>query len=94
MWPRVEFQEANRATARWLGAQGDSLREAALREGFNTNALFLTERTGPDLGTRRRGDGRLLADQPDQPLAAQAVHSAHARRVAGDGFGDSRQQPG
>ena len=26
MWPRVEFQEANRATARWLGAQGDSLR--------------------------------------------------------------------
>jgi lauroyl/myristoyl acyltransferase len=43
MWPRVEFQEANRATARWLGAQADALREAALREGFNTNALFLTD---------------------------------------------------
>jgi predicted RND superfamily exporter protein/lauroyl/myristoyl acyltransferase len=43
MWPRVEFQEANRATARWLGAQGDSLRDTALREGFNTNALFLTD---------------------------------------------------
>ena len=43
MWPRVEFQESNRAAARWLGAQGVALREAALREGFNTNALFLTD---------------------------------------------------
>ena len=57
MWPRVEFQESNRATARWLGTQGDALREAALREGFNTNALFLTDelvrtwaRAGTDTG--------------------------------------------
>jgi len=42
MWPRVELQEANRATARWLGTQGEALREAAVREDFNTNALFLT----------------------------------------------------
>ena len=28
---------------RWLGTQGPLLREAALREGFNTNALSLTE---------------------------------------------------
>ena len=57
MWPRVEFQESNRATARWLGTQGDPLREAALRAGFNTNALFLTDelvrtwaRAGTDTG--------------------------------------------
>jgi len=43
LWPRVEFQDANRASARWLGAQGPLLREAALREGFKTNALFLTD---------------------------------------------------
>jgi predicted RND superfamily exporter protein/lauroyl/myristoyl acyltransferase len=43
LWPRAEQQAANRATAAVLGNQGPLLREAALREGFNTNALVLTE---------------------------------------------------
>jgi predicted RND superfamily exporter protein/lauroyl/myristoyl acyltransferase len=43
LWPRAELQAANRATAAVLGEQGPLLREAALREGFNTNALVLTE---------------------------------------------------
>ena len=43
LWPRMEFQESNRATARWLGNQGPLLCEAALHEGFNSNALFLTD---------------------------------------------------
>ncbi len=43
LWPRVEFQAANRATATVLGTQGPLLRDAALGEGFNTNALVLTE---------------------------------------------------
>ena len=43
LWPRAEQQAANRATAATLGKQGPLLREAALREGFNTNALVLTE---------------------------------------------------
>jgi len=43
LWPRAELQAANRATAATLGKQGPLLREAALREGFNTNALVLTE---------------------------------------------------
>ena len=43
LWPRAEFQAANRATAAVLGKQGPLLRDAALREGFNTNALVLTE---------------------------------------------------
>ena len=42
LWPRAERQAANRATAAMLGKQGPLLREAALREGFNTNALILT----------------------------------------------------
>ncbi|MFZ1074467.1 MAG: MMPL family transporter [Verrucomicrobiia bacterium] len=43
LWPRVEFQAANRTTAAVLGRQGQLLRDAALGEGFNTNALVLTE---------------------------------------------------
>jgi predicted exporter/lauroyl/myristoyl acyltransferase len=43
MWPRVEFQKANRATAAALGIRGPMLRAAAVTEGFETNALFLTD---------------------------------------------------
>ncbi|MGD0413526.1 MAG: MMPL family transporter, partial [Verrucomicrobiota bacterium] len=43
LWPRAGLQAANRTTAAVLGRQGPLLREAALREGFNTNALVLTE---------------------------------------------------
>jgi lauroyl/myristoyl acyltransferase len=43
LWPRAEQQAANRVTAAVLGNQGPLLREAALREGFNTNVLVLTE---------------------------------------------------
>ena len=43
LWPRAELQAANRATAAVLGRQGAVFREAALREGFRTNALALTE---------------------------------------------------
>ena len=54
LWPQMENQEANRAVARWLAGQGAALREAALHEGFNTNALFLTDellKTWERLGT-------------------------------------------
>jgi hypothetical protein len=43
MWPRAEFQAANRSTAAALARLEPTLREAALAEGFNTNALVLTE---------------------------------------------------
>jgi predicted RND superfamily exporter protein/lauroyl/myristoyl acyltransferase len=43
LWPRVEFQKANQATATVLGKKGPLLQNAALAEGFNTNALVLTE---------------------------------------------------
>jgi predicted RND superfamily exporter protein len=44
LWPRAEFQAANRATATALGEKFPLLRDAALDEGFNTNALLLTEK--------------------------------------------------
>ena len=43
LWPRAEFQTANRTTAAWFGFQSARLRDAALAAGFNTNALFLTD---------------------------------------------------
>src|ERR1035437_3900323 len=43
LWPRAEFQAANRTTAAVLGGKGPLLRDAALSAGFNTNALVLTE---------------------------------------------------
>jgi len=43
LWPRVTYQEANRTTATVLGKKGPLLENAALTEGFNTNALALTE---------------------------------------------------
>jgi predicted exporter/lauroyl/myristoyl acyltransferase len=43
LWPRAEFQIANRTTAAALGEKGPLLREAALNAGFNTNAMGLTE---------------------------------------------------
>src|SRR5262249_23112919 len=43
LWPREEYQQSNRPTARHLGALGPVLRAKALEAGFNTNALFLTD---------------------------------------------------
>jgi lauroyl/myristoyl acyltransferase len=43
LWPRVEYQAANRQTAAALGTKGPLLRDAASGAGFNTNAMVLTE---------------------------------------------------
>jgi predicted RND superfamily exporter protein len=43
LWPRPEFQVANRVTVAWFAGQRARLGEAALAAGFNTNALFLTD---------------------------------------------------
>ncbi len=43
LWPRAEFQAANRAAATVLGTKGPMLQDAARAEGFNTNAMVLTE---------------------------------------------------
>jgi predicted exporter/lauroyl/myristoyl acyltransferase len=43
LWPRTEYQAANRPIAAVLGGKAPLLRAAALDAGFNTNALVLTE---------------------------------------------------
>ncbi len=43
LWPRAGYQAANRTTATVLGTKGPLLENVALAEGFNSNALVLTE---------------------------------------------------
>lgn len=43
IWPRPEYQEANRATARALGGEGERLREAGRAGGFAPPSLALAE---------------------------------------------------
>ncbi len=43
LWPRPEFQAANRAAARQLGGEGERLRQVARTNGFAPRALSLTE---------------------------------------------------
>ena len=43
LWPRAEFQAANRSTAAALGEKAPLLRDAVMNAGFNTNAMVLTE---------------------------------------------------
>jgi predicted RND superfamily exporter protein/lauroyl/myristoyl acyltransferase len=105
MWPRPECQAANRATARVLGAQGPLLREAAVRAGFETNALFLTEelvRTWARIGDSssvvwptnsmsRWVLKQFVARTPDEWLAMGLVYPA-TNRVAGAALADLSAQ--
>ena len=90
MWPRAEFQAANRATAAALAEEGPQLREAAFSEGFNTNALVLTDellrtwaRAGastnviwPTNNVSRWLLKRFVAHTPDQWLVMGLIYPA------------------
>jgi predicted RND superfamily exporter protein len=90
LWPRGENQLANRATATTLGEKFPQLRDAALADGFNTNALLLTEkmlRTWTQAGaskellwpTNRVSEWllkRFVARTPDECLVMGLVYPA------------------
>ena len=96
LWPRAELQAANRATAAILGKQGPVLREAALREGFNTNALVLTEELVRTWARAGAGTGvfwptnqvsqwllkRFVARTPDEWLVMGLIYPATNRVAA------------
>ena len=83
LWPRVENQWANRTAAAILGTKGSLLRSAALGEGFNTNALVLTEELVQTWGRAGAAAGvfwptnhlsewllkRFIAQAPDESLS-------------------------
>jgi predicted RND superfamily exporter protein/lauroyl/myristoyl acyltransferase len=98
LWPRAEFQNANRATAAFMGRQGPMLREAALQDGFTTNALVLTEelvRTWAEAGASTRVVWptnhlsqfllkKFVARTPDQWLVMGLVYPATNHVEAAD----------
>ena len=93
LWPRAEFQTANRTTAAVLGTKGPLLRDAALAEGFNTNALVLTEELVRTWARAGESTIVLLADQSREPMAAETIRRANPGRMAGHGPGLSGDEP-
>ncbi len=83
LWPRAECQQANRPAARWLAAQGPALEAAALRAGFNTNALFLTQAMLQSWERAGRSTGVLWpTNQMSQWLLQQFVARADGQWLA------------
>jgi predicted RND superfamily exporter protein len=90
LWPRGEFQTANRATAAVLGEKGPLLRDAALNAGFNANALLLTDELVRTWAGAARSTGvmwptnqvsqwllkRFVARTPDECLVMGLVYPA------------------
>lgn len=90
MWPRAEFQVLNRTTAAELARLGPAFREAALAEGFNTNALVLTEQLVQTWGRAAASTGvvwptnevsqwllkRFVARTPDDWLVMGLIYPA------------------
>ena len=67
LWPRPEFQSANRANALSLVAGGDALRAAALTNGFSEDALGLAKNI---LETWQRAAASTNVFWPTNPLCA------------------------
>jgi lauroyl/myristoyl acyltransferase len=93
LWPRPEFQAANRATAALLGEKGPLLHDAALSAGFNTNALLLSDemvqtwaRAGSSTGVMWPTNNvsqwllkRFVARTPDECLVMGLIYPATNR---------------
>jgi lauroyl/myristoyl acyltransferase len=76
IWPRPEFQSANGATARRLGARRAVLRAAALTNGFSEEALGLT---GGILDTWERAAATTNVFWPDNPLCRWVFEKLSSR---------------
>ena len=76
LWPRPEFQSANRATALRLADELEPLRAAALANGFSEEALGLTRGI---LATWRNAATRTNVYWPDNPLCAWIFEKVAAR---------------
>ena len=76
LWPRPEFQAANRANAQQLVAERDALRAAALTNGFSEDALGLTESI---LETWQRAAATTNVFWPTNPLCTWIFEKLAAR---------------
>jgi predicted exporter/lauroyl/myristoyl acyltransferase len=76
LWPRPQYQSANRAAALQLAAQSAAMRDAALANGFSENALVLT--TGI-LDTWRRAAAATNVFWPTNQLSSWIFDKLTAR---------------
>jgi uncharacterized protein len=76
LWPRPEFQAANRANAQQLAAEFDLFRAAALTNGFSENALGLTRGI---LETWQRDAATTNVFWPTNPLGSWIFEKLAAR---------------
>jgi predicted exporter/lauroyl/myristoyl acyltransferase len=76
LWPRPEFQAANRANAQQLVAEVETLRTAALTNGFSEDALGLTRSI---LETWRRAATTTNVFWPTNPLSTWIFEKLAAR---------------
>jgi predicted exporter/lauroyl/myristoyl acyltransferase len=76
LWPRPEFQSANRANAQSLAAEGKALRAAALTNGFSEDALGLTKGI---LETWQRATATTNVFWPTNPLCSWIFEKLAAR---------------
>ena len=76
LWPRPEFQAANRATAQQLVAEREALRAAALTNGFSEDALGLTRGI---LETWQRAAATTNVFWPTNPLCTWIFEKLAAR---------------
>ena len=76
LWPRPEFQAANRANAQQLVAEGETLRTAALTNGFSEDALGLTRSI---LETWRRAATTTNVFWPTNPISTWIFEKLAAR---------------
>jgi predicted RND superfamily exporter protein len=76
LWPRPEFQSANRVNALSLVARGDALRAAALTNGFSEDALGLAKNI---LETWQRAAASTNVFWPTNPLCSWIFEKLAAR---------------
>jgi len=76
LWPRPEFQSANRVNAQRLVVEGDALRAAALTNGFSEDALGLTRGI---LETWQRATATTNVFWPTNPLCSWIFEKLAAR---------------
>ena len=78
LWPRPEFQAANRANAQQLVAEGETLRTAALTNGFSEDALGLARGV---LETWQRAATTTNVFWPTNPLSTWIFEKLAARKA-------------
>ena len=80
LWPRPDFQAANRAAAQHLVAEGSALHTAALDAGFSEDALGLTRDI---LATWQRATAQTNVFWPTNPMSAWIYEKLATRETNG-----------